>query len=467
MGTILIVDDDDALRETLAETIRDLGHDPILVASGRGALSRLSGEEHGIDAVLLDLRMPGEFNGMAVLRRLAERADSPPITVLTAHASAQNTIEAMQFGAHDHLTKPVGRGELSEVLGRMLALVRGGAVDRPEPADPGEIVGMSEGMRRVHKAVGLAAASDATVLVTGETGTGKEIVARALHAHGRRKEGPFVPVNCAAIPAELLESELFGHVRGSFTGAVADRLGAFREANGGTLFLDEIGDMPLAMQAKILRALQDRVVTPVGGRPERVDIRLVTATHRDLPRAVAEGSFRQDLFYRLNVVPIALPPLRERIADILPLAEHFLRLSADAKLRAKRFTGEAAARLLAHSWPGNVRELRNVVERAALLARGHDIGTDDLSFEGASVPSVDWLDGSLPDAVARLETAMIRRALERTSDNRAEAARLLGIQRQLLYAKIDRYGLGEMSGKTTEGVGIDDASAPAGRKLSK
>ena len=459
MGTILIVDDDDALRETLAETVRDLGHEAILVGSGRGAVSRLSGEEHGIDAVLLDLRMPGELDGMAVLRRLAERTDAPPVTVLTAHASAQNTIEAMRLGAHDHLTKPVGRGELAEVLGRMLAHVRAGSADMPEPADPGEIVGMSEGMRRVHKAVGLAASSDATVLVTGETGSGKEIVARALHAHGPRKDGPFVPVNCAAIPAELLESELFGHVRGSFTGAVADRRGAFREADGGTLFLDEIGDMPLAMQAKILRALQDRVVTPVGGGPQHVDIRLVAATHRDLPRAVAEGGFRQDLFYRLNVVPIALPSLRERIADILPLSEHFLRLSSDPKLRAKRFTREAAARLLAHSWPGNVRELRNVVERAALLARGGEIGAEDLSFEGTAGagPGVDWLQGSLPDAVARLETAMIARALKRSGGNRAEAARHLGIQRQLLYAKIDRYGLGEVSGKTTEGVGIDDA----------
>ena len=461
MGTILIVDDDDALRDTLAETARDLGHHPVLASSGREALSRLSGA-HGIDAVLLDLRMPGELDGMAVLRRLVARADAPPVTVLTAHASAENTIEAMRLGAHDHLTKPVGRDALAEVLGQMLTRSRGQAgLPAPEPADAGEIVGMSEGMRRVHKAIGLAAGSEATVLVTGETGTGKEIVARALHAHGRRRDGPFVPVNCAAIPAELLESELFGHVRGSFTGAVGDRRGAFREAHGGTLFLDEIGDMPLAMQAKILRALQDRVVTPVGGRPEPVDLRLVVATHRDLPRAVADGTFRQDLYYRLAVVPIALPPLRERIADILPLAEHFLRLSSDPRLRARKLGAEAASRLLAHGWPGNVRELRNVVERAALLARGDEIEPADLAVEGSPGAPADWLEGDLPTAVARLEAAMIRRALDRAGGNRTEAARLLGIQRQLLYAKMDRHGLADPSGKTTPPVAIDDAG-PSG-----
>ncbi|KMO09843.1 sigma 54-interacting transcriptional regulator, partial [Methylobacterium platani] len=254
-----------------------------------------------------------------------------------------------------------------------------------------------------------------------ETGTGKEVAARALHAHGRRRAGPFVPVNCAAIPADLLESELFGHLRGAFTGATQDRPGAFREAEGGTLFLDEIGDMPPAMQAKILRALQERVVTPVGGRPVPVAVRVVAATHRDLPQLVAEGGFRQDLFYRLNVVPITLPPLRERLADILSLAEHFLTLSGAGP---KRLGAEAAAALMRHPWPGNVRELRNVIERAALLARGPVIGPADLGLSGnlglagdgmaaASLP--DGRDGDrpgdLPGAVARLEEAMIRRAL--------------------------------------------------------
>ena len=445
MASILIVDDDSALREGLAETVRDLGHVPVLAASGREAMSRLAGE-HGIDAVLLDLRMPGDLDGMAVLRRLAGKDGTPPVTVLTAFASAANTIEAMQLGAHDHLTKPVGRSDLADVLARMLSR---GAVADPDalapsgaPRSPDEIVGASEGMRRVQKAIGLSADSDATVLVTGETGTGKEVVARALHVHSRRRSASFVPVNCAAIPADLLESELFGHVRGSFTGAVADRRGAFREADGGTLFLDEIGDMPATMQAKILRVLQDRMVVPVGGRPEAVNIRLVAATHRDLPRAVAEGAFRQDLFYRLNVLLIVLPPLRERLADILPLAEHFLAASPDRRVAAKRLTADAASRLLAHGWPGNVRELRNVVERAAVLARGDAIGAADLGFDAAAREDpADWLSGDLPTAVARLEAAMIRRALAATGGNRSEAARALGIQRQLLYAKIERYGV--------------------------
>lgn len=457
MARVLIVDDDAALRDGLAETVRDLGHEPVLAASGREGLSRLSGE-HGIDAVLLDLRMPGELDGMALLRRLGARDDvPPPITVLTAFASAGNTIEAMRLGAHDHLTKPVGRSELADVLSRMID--RAEVARRADPAPPAsadDIVGASEAMRRVHKAIGMSADSDATVLVTGETGAGKEVVARALHTHSRRAEGPFVPVNCAAIPADLLESELFGHVRGSFTGAVADRTGAFREAHGGTLFLDEIGDMPAAMQAKILRVLQDRLVVPVGGKPQGVDIRLVAATHRDLPRQVAEGRFRQDLFYRLNVLTIALPPLRDRLADILPLAEYFLSLSAGPRGTAKRLTGEAAARLLSYPWPGNVRELRNVIERAAVLARGETIQLFDISLDGPPPEGSDGAMDDLPTAVARLETAMIRSALVRCSGNRTEAARALGIQRQLLYAKIDRYGLADLSAKTTAGVGKGD-----------
>ncbi|TNC16198.1 sigma-54-dependent Fis family transcriptional regulator [Methylobacterium terricola] len=457
---ILIVDDEPALREGLAETVSDLGHRPVLAASGREALERVAADP-AIAAVLLDLRMPGDLDGMAVLQRLRARAEAPPVAVLTAYASAENTIEAMRLGAYDHLTKPVGRAELAGLLAGMLAR----PTAKPAPPAPASgdscLIGTSEAMRRVQKAVGLAADSDATVLLQGETGTGKEIAARALHAHGRRRAGPFVPVNCAAIPAELLESELFGHLRGAFTGAVRDRPGAFREAQDGTLFLDEIGDMPPAMQAKILRALQERVVTPVGGQPVPVTVRVVAATHRDLPRLVAEGGFRQDLFYRLNVVPIALPPLRERLADILILAEHFLGLSGGA---AKRLTSEAAAALMRHPWPGNVRELRNVIERAALLARGPAIGPADLGLaDGAEPPPdlvrPDWPGEDLPGAVARLEEAMIRRALMENGGNRARAAKRLGIQRQLLYAKIDRYRLHEagLSENPTADVANPDA----------
>ncbi|AWN50020.1 sigma-54-dependent Fis family transcriptional regulator [Methylobacterium terrae] len=468
MARILIVDDEPALREGLAETVSDLGHLPVLAASGAEALERVA-DDPAIAAVILDLRMPGALDGMAVLQRLRARAEPPPVAVLTAYASAENTIEAMRLGAYDHLTKPVGRAELAGLLAGMLARP---AAPPAAPALPDAscLIGTSEAMRRVQKAVGLAADSDATVLLQGETGTGKEVAARALHAHGRRRAGPFVPVNCAAIPPDLLESELFGHLRGAFTGATHDRPGAFREAEGGTLFLDEIGDMPPAMQAKILRALQERVVTPVGGRPVPVTVRVVAATHRDLPRLVAEGGFRQDLFYRLNVVPITLPPLRERLADILSLAEHFLSAGGAGP---KRLGAEAAAALMRHPWPGNVRELRNVIERAALLARGPVIDAGDLglpdrarsdpgsSGEGpeTEAPLPAWLDGDLPGAVARLEELMIRRALRASGGNRARAAKALGIQRQLLYAKIERYGLrdAELSGNPTDDVLNPDA----------
>ena len=464
MATILIVDDDRALREGLAETVTDLGHTPLPAASGSEALARL--RETPVAAVLLDLRMPGDLDGMATLERICALPDRPPVTVLTAFASPANTIEAMRLGAHDHLTKPIGRSDLAATLAAMLANGRPDAhTPAPQPGHPG-LVGMSESMRRVQKTIGLVADTASTVLIRGETGTGKEEVARALHAFSRRRTRPFIPVNCAAIPGDQLESELFGHVRGAFAGAAADRAGAFHQAEGGTLFLDEIGDMPASMQAKILRVIQDCVVTPLGGRSGRVDVRLVAATHRDLPALVAEGGFRADLYYRLNVVPIDLPPLRERLADIVPLAEHFLARSG------KRLSGGAASRLLAYGWPGNVRELRNVVERAAVLVRCGVIAADDIDLPADRIerqpgdrPVEDVLSGDLPGAVARLERSMIAAALRETDGNRARAARRLGIQRQLLYAKIERYGLGspgtDMSEEATDGVGNPDASDPS------
>ena len=320
MPNVLIIDDDPAMREALAEASEDLGFAPRLAASGAAALALLEAES--VDAVILDLRMPG-MDGLEVLRRLQSRPPVPPVTVLTAHATAQNTIEAMRLGAFDHLTKPISRSELKRVLDGMAALkIDVAAPSRDEPA--AGLVGGSPAIREIAKAIGRLADGDATVLITGETGTGKEVVARAIYESGRRRNKPFVAVNCAAIPSELIESELFGHVRGAFTGAANDRLGAFREAAGGTLFLDEIGDMPSALQPKILRALQERTVTPVGGKATPVDVRVIAATHRDLRQRVEEGAFREDLYYRLFVVPLHLPPLRERIADIVPLAEHFL-----------------------------------------------------------------------------------------------------------------------------------------------
>ncbi|TWB23747.1 DNA-binding NtrC family response regulator [Nitrospirillum amazonense] len=459
MATVLIVDDDAALRDALGEVVADCGHAPRFAPSGEIALTMLANDT--VDAMILDLRMPG-LDGLEVLRRVRTRSTSLPVTVLTAHASAANTIEAMRLGAFDHLTKPVGRAELVRVVRGMLALNEGWAGSNGKPAvQPEGLIGVCEAMRAVQKTIGLLADSDTTVLITGETGTGKEVVARAIHDHGNRAAAPFVAVNCAAIPSELMESELFGHVKGAFTGASTDRMGAFRQAAGGTLFLDEIGDMDMALQAKILRALQERTVTPIGGKPLSVDVRVVAATHRDLRQRVREGGFREDLFYRLHVIPIHLPPLRERRADILPLAEAFL-----AQAGNKALDADAAARLVAHNWPGNVRELRNVVERVAVLVRGPVVTAADIDFLGRSDhprPAdgpADPPDDDLASAVAKLETAMIRRALDRCAGNRTEAARLLGIHRPLLYAKMKRYGI-EVFEEQTASVSNPDAAEGA------
>jgi two-component system NtrC family response regulator len=447
--TILVIDDDAGLRAGLAETIGDLGHRALEAADGQAGLAMLAREQ--VSAVLLDLRMPG-LDGIEVLRRIRALSDPPPVAVLTAVPTAANTIEAMRLGAVDHIEKPIGRAALAALIARMLPV----AAPAPQAeADPDALVGNAPDMREVQKAIGMLADADTTVLITGETGTGKEVVARAIHRHGRRAARPFVAVNCAAIPADLLESQLFGHVRGAFTGAVTDRAGSFRDANGGTLFLDEIGDMAPALQAKLLRVLQERVVQPVGGKPVAIDVRILAATHQDLAAMVADGRFREDLFWRLGVVPVRLPPLRERLSDILPLAEHFLTLAGGP---ARALAAEAGALLLAHPWPGNVRELRNAMERAAALARRPVITAEDLAFlrRAPSRGEVDWLAGDLPEAVARLEAAMIRNALDAAGGNRAEAARRLNIHRQLLYEKMRRYAI-KPSDNRTEPVAKPDA----------
>lgn len=443
MSRILIVDDDVGFRESLAETLGDLGHEIVEAGTARQALLRL--REGGVDAAFIDFRMP-DRDGLALLKDIrADRALAGiAVVMLTAFATPANTIEAMQLGAIDHLTKPARRDDIVALLPHMLQQP---AERPPDDADPpGQahlLIGSCPEMREVQKSVGMAAASDHSVLVRGETGTGKEVVARALHAYSRRASRPFIALNCAAVPSSLIESELFGHTRGSFTGAIADRLGAFREASGGTLFLDEIGDMEPAMQAKLLRVIEERVVTPVGSsRPVTVDVRLIAATHRDLPRRTADGLFREDLLYRINVVTIDLPPLRERGDDIVALADYFLRRS-NAE-RARGLTPAARRRLMAHPWPGNVRELKHAMERASLMARHRDVDGDDLAFldlalqvDVAGHPS----DMTLPEAVRALERQMIDRALANSGNNKADAARRLGISRQQLYAKLtELYG---------------------------
>ncbi|HKU95819.1 MAG TPA: sigma-54 dependent transcriptional regulator [Vineibacter sp.] len=439
MACILIVDDDRAFRDGLAETVASLGHDVHAVASA-GAARRVLDEED-IDLVLVDFRMP-DIDGLAFLRTLDEKLRAAtPIVMLTAYADSANTIEAMRLGAFDHLTKPIGRDAVIAVIARALARVGDTSAAPQEVATPASFVGASDAIREVQKRIGLAAAHNSTVLITGETGTGKELVARALHFASDRRNAPIVAVNCAAIPAELLESELFGHVRGAFSGALSDRVGRFEAAHTGTLFLDEIGDMSPALQAKILRVLQEQEVTRVGARlTTKVDVRVIAATHRDLPAMVANDQFRQDLLYRLRVVPIHVPPLRARLADIVPLADHFLALHGGRK----QLSPAAAERLIAHSWPGNVRELRNAMERVAVLVRGTVIEAQDLDFLAEEIgggSDGDWLSGDLSGAVARLEIAMIRKALMSAQGNRAEAARRLGIHRQLLYSKLKQYGI--------------------------
>ena len=433
---VLIVDDDAGFRESLAETVESLGHEALVAETGARGLALT--KQGGIDAAFLDFRLP-DASGLDVLRDMlsAPAGRGVPVIMLTAYASADNTIEAMKLGAFDHLAKPVGRQAIEKVLAEVLRS-SGASTHTMARPETHEFVAQSGPMREVVKLIGRASTTDATVLITGETGTGKEEVARALHQHGARAGKPFVAVNCAAIPRDLLESELFGHVRGAFTGAMAARTGIFQQAHGGTLLLDEIGDMSADLQAKLLRVLQEGVVVPVGSdRAVAVDVRIVAATHRDLDQRVKGGTFRADLFYRLNVLHIHVPPLRERAEDVIALAAYFVALASDPP---KTLTPAARRALQTHTWPGNVRELQNVIERATVLTRGAQIDAADL---GLPIPSVvqETQVVNLPQALSQLEAEMIRKALAESAGNRAEAARRLGIHRQLLYAKLKEHGL--------------------------
>ncbi len=448
--TLLVVDDEPNIRRLLELSLGDGGY-RVLTAATAAEASRLLASER-VDVLLTDLQLP-DRSGLELLAEVrAARADLPVI-LITAYGTVESAVQAIRAGAFDYVMKPFRVEEIEALVERALGLTRAereNAYLREVSAPEFEgMVAESPAMRAVVEAVERVAPAPTTVLVTGETGSGKELVARAVHARSPRAARLFVALNCAAIPAELLEAELFGVTKGAYTGAAADRPGKFELADGGTLFLDEIGDMPLAMQAKLLRAVQEGSIERLGSNAvRRVDVRIVAATHRDLARLVHEGTFRADLFYRLNVFPIHLPPLRERREDVAPIAVRAVERFARRMGRRVRLSAPAAAALEAYDWPGNVRELQNVLERAVLLARGELIESLDLpaprpgagpSSGPPSAPS--GRPESLRAATERAEREAIRAALHHTGDNKARAAELLGVSVRTLWYKLERLGL--------------------------
>jgi two-component system nitrogen regulation response regulator NtrX len=448
-GSVLIIDDDDAVRRSCVELLQSRGHPTIEASSVRDGL-RLFGERHPA-AVLLDLKLP-DGTGIDVLRALQRQAPGTPVIIVSGYGSVTEAVEAMKVGAADFLEKPITRERLFGMLERILRPPMPGGERDPEKADGARfgMVGRSEPMRRIYQLIEMAAPTKCRVFVSGESGTGKELIARAIHALSPRRSGPFIELNCAAIPAELIESEMFGHVKGSFTGAVSDRKGKFESAHGGTLFLDEVGDMSLMTQAKLLRVLQQGEVTPVGSAESRpVDVRIVSATSKNLPEEIARGAFRDDLYHRINVLTVAVPPLRARGEDIPELAEHFLRLSCvENGVVPKRLAPRAIEFLVQMPWPGNVRELRNLMERLVVLVPGNLVSQQDV-MSAAQVPARSGDEGalSLRQARARFERQYILYRLSANGGNLGETARDLGIERTNLYRKMKQLGIPSPSNK--------------------
>ncbi len=478
MRKVLIVDDEPSVRFVLGKTCERAGVPFEEAGSAEEAREKLranGGGPSGIGLVLLDVRLPGD-DGFKLLGEIGGRTDSPFIVVMTAEDTMRSAVEAMKRGAADYLGKPFDLARVERIV-KDLAQVQPEAAEHAEPASiearidpnaeprrfkdiaiPETLIGRSAAMIEVYKEIGRVARTEMTVLLMGESGTGKELVARAVHANSTRSRGPFVTVNMAAIPKDLIESELYGHEKGSFTGAVERRPGKFELATGGTLFLDEIGEMPLDLQAKLLRVLQEREVDRVGGsRPLPVDVRIVAATNADLARSVEEGRFRRDLYYRLAVVPIRLPPLREREGDVILLARHFVaKYGEQLKGRAISLAKDAEPLLVSHAWPGNVRELQNVIQRALLKLAGTRVAAKDLAglLPAASVQDRGvgglveaLLDGPVPEGgryqagLAAIEAPLLAAAIARTNGNQLRAAELLGMNRNTLRERMRALGM--------------------------
>ena len=452
-SSILVVDDDAAMCDWVKEELEHEGFVVDIAPGGRTGVERV--KAGGIDLVVSDVKMP-DLDGLDLLREIREVEPSPFVIIVTGFGSIDTAIRAVKLGAYDYITKPFKIDQLVLSIEKALAerslrnevLRLREEVSRRDRLD--NIIGRSAAMQEIFALMRRLSASHANLLITGESGTGKELVARALHARSPRKGRPFVALNCAAIPENLLESELFGYARGAHSTANADRQGLFVEANGGTLFLDEIAELPMPLQPKLLRVLQDGEVRPLGtNRAERVDARVIAATNRDLERALREGRFREDLYYRLNVIPIHLPPLRGRQEDILPLADHFLaRAAARSSKTVKGWRESARKLLLSYHWPGNVRELENVVERVVALTETELIGPEDLPRAMQERKSQDLLANAVTQGftLEQLEREYIERVLDVEGGNKTRAAQRLGLDRKTLYRKLEEYAAAPRGG---------------------
>ncbi len=447
--TILIVDDEPGVRSALTGVLQDEGYSVEAVSSGEACLDRLT--RGPVDLIVLDVWLPG-MDGLATLGRLRERQVDAQVVLISGHGNIESAVRAIKMGAFDFVEKPLSLEKTVLVIRNALRQRRLEAENRALRAKVDRtqtMVGESYNMRQLREQVAMAAPTNGRVLIYGENGTGKELVARTVHALSRRRTGAFVEVNCAAIPEELIESELFGHVRGAFTGAVADRRGKFEAADGGTIFLDEIGDMSLKTQAKVLRVLQEQTVDAVGGKTTiKVDVRVIAATNKDLQAEIRAGRFREDLYFRLNVIPVFVPPLRDRREDIPLLADHFMaELAREYGRRAKSFEPSASTVLQAYTWPGNVRELRNVIERLMIMVPGDVIAAEDVGFlDPAGFTRAVGVDApagrlTLHEARDRFERDLILRTLAEQQGNMSRTAEVLGVERSNLYRKMKAFGV--------------------------